>query len=254
MSELDELLGEQEGEATPSAPAEETTPTGEGSSETKPGEESKAQVGLRREIEKLRKERKEEREKFEQEITSLKKTLDPFQKLTQPEEKKPVDPRVDNTVDTWATFIEEKTEAVKKEALSATDKILQAQKSKALKFFVKNHPEYALTAESGRQKLESLMATYGRVKTRSDADYEEILEDFEDSWAIENRSVLRQEAQKLKEFQSQAENDAALLAASSGTSSVNSDAEVVPLTPKESKVAKELGIDPKTYAKYKDYV
>lgn len=164
---------------------------------------------------------------------------------TASEPTKPSEPKLD-TQEGWVNLIEKKSGEAKDAVLSEVSKIRETQKSKALREFLKRHPEYV-----DESKFKPFLGTYTRVKSRNDYDAEEILEDLEDAWAVENRRQLTERERELGRARTEAEVGLADVAASGFSPSSERSSPVQGATASDQRMAREIGMPIEKYMKYK---
>lgn len=246
MDDLEKLLGETtETETQTAAPAEEqTTTTTEGSAPEKKtsSDVGKATEGLRKQLVEERK----SRQALEAEVARLTAAVKPFEQLTKPAEKAS-EPDL-NSTEGWTKEIDRRAAQAIEPAQKELNSFKEAQKSKALKAFVKEHPEYSLS--KGKEKLTGLLEQYNRVKSRGDMDADDISEDLKDAWALQNRSDLEERARRVREESYEAESTAADIASSGSSNYEKSSSPDVDATPLQRKVAAEMGMNIKDYIAY----
>lgn len=226
-----------------------TDPQGKKAEEPNP---SKAEEGLRKTIEELRLERAKDQEMIAAQnaaIADLKALTAPLEAMRKANEAPP-EPQLDTT-EGWMKVIESKTTDALKPVQGDLEQFKIAQKNKAMKIFVQSHPEYDPTTENGKARITSLLKTYGRVKTRGEMDSEELLEDLQDAWAVENRATIQQKEQEIRSNAMYQDATMADFAATgAGGSTKTSDAAPV-ATPEDVRIAKSIGMDLKRYLELK---
>jgi hypothetical protein len=154
------------------------------------------------------------------------------------------EPNLD-TVEGWTNLIGNKSKEALEPLQSEINKMKQTQKAKAIRVFMERHPEY------DEDKLNPILDKYDRVKSRSDIDHDEILEDLEDAWAVENRGKLVQKAKELRQAALKNDQDVAGYADTSVLSSDRNDQISNNATPSDIRIAKSTGMDLDKYLKLK---
>lgn len=163
-------------------------------------------------------------------------------------EKSGVEPEEDDvdlkTVEGWTKFIDKKAEEKTSVVSKDIDALKKTQKSKALKEFVHRHPEYA----SDATLRDSLLEVYGRVKSRTDLDADDILEDLEDAWAVKHRDEITKLALEAKRSKREAEMLEADVVTSGGSTGVRKEtAAEDEATAEDYRIARSLGKSIKEY-------
>jgi hypothetical protein len=242
MDELDALLNNEE-------PKEEEK---EQLSEKK---ETPAEIALRKEIEKMREKDREKEKALEEmriETQAQKKFIDELrnsiapQPTVKPQKEQFIDKLTQGsaTADDYVNTIENTVE-------SKFDKLRETATTKALRQFVKEHPEYDPSTEKGKERLRSLIPKVKeieRIQGRNDLDVDDKYESFKDAWALDNRTSIEERLSKSQQIKEEAEYSAAEIASSSFSGGSEREEEVE-LTPAQRKVAAELGYSPQEYAK-----
>lgn len=151
------------------------------------------------------------------------------------------------TTDGWKKHIDKTAQNTVAPIQAELQQFKETQKRKAERLLIQRHPEYKDPA-----KLKTLWDKYPKVKSRADNDFEEIVEDLEDAWAIDNRKALLEKEQVVKRMQEDREQELAEIASSSGAGYDKANTDDYGLTSKEKAMARQLGKDYKTYRKLLD--
>lgn len=263
-NEIDELLGDKNGEGSQSgAPSDEKADgsNGEGNSDKKPTavEEHdalmKANEALAREKQKilddiavLRGERREARAGKPQGASQEEQEQKPVEQVQVEETKL-------ETTDDWKKLINKTAEDNAKKVVSTElNQIKDSQRKKAYKKFIEEHPEYSPAKDPEDKKFKALLETYKRVSSRTDMDADDILEDLQDSYAVLHRSEILDRERKAKRADLEQEISTADIAASDPSIGERDTAEAVVLTPSEMRIYREVikmtpNITPKQFKK-----
>ena len=141
----------------------------------------------------------------------------------------------------WKKQIDKQSEnAAKKVVSSELNQIKDSQKKKAYKKFIESHPEYSPSSDPEDKKFQSLLGTYNRIKSRTDMDADDILEDLEDSYAVQHRSEILERDRQARRSNLEQEISTADIAASSPSSGERDRGESVVLTQSEMKIYREV--------------
>lgn len=116
----------------------------------------------------------------------------------------------------WKKFIDNSADKKVSGMSAEFKKIQDSQKAKAVRKFVESHPEYASDNDPSDERLNALMEVYGRVKSRTDYDADDILEDLEDSWAVRHRAEIVEKAGEAVRYRKEIETATADIASSGG--------------------------------------
>lgn len=153
-----------------------------------------------------------------------------------------------NTVEGWTKFIDKKAEEKTSVVSKDIQDLKKAQKSKALKEFVHRHPEYAASFEAKDAMSSALLDTYSRVKSRTDLDADDILEDLEDAWAVKHRDEISKLADETRKAKREAEMLEADVVTSGSSSPVRSEhTSEDEATAEDHRIARSLGKSLKEY-------
>ena len=208
----------------------------------------KAKEALLSEKEKIRQEIVQLREQRRSERSNSTQTQQPV------EEEKPVQKNGDpdlQTTEGWQKFIEQKSKEAVTPVLGELEKIRLTHKNKAMKEFTKRHSEYSSANDANDEKLKALFNAYDRVKSRSENDYDDILEDLEDAWAVQNRSVIFKKHEELKKARLDNEYDLASVASTMGGTGDHTSSNDGEATPIEQRAARIAGVPLKRYLELK---
>ena len=251
--ELDQLLND-----VTSPDEKETVATTEVEKETSEAKPSAAQdQAAMKEVTKLRKKLAEKDILYAQQEERLKRlesVTQPFANMGNQPPAKPdyANPKPEDTqkLDWWKGLIDQKINDAMKPVSESETKKKNSEKTKAVKAFIASHPDYNPADEKGRERMKGLLEKAARLSTitgRSDSDSEDILEDFNDAWAMENRAKIERDVARLRESKDAGEMAQAEIAATGSSSSVPE--EEFDATPAQRRAAQELGMDTKVYLK-----
>lgn len=218
-----------------------------------PAEEENQKASVVEEYQRLVKEKEalaKEREKLEQQVHQLRterrelRKVEPEQQVAQVFQEEEL-----GTADGWVRFIDKKSTEATAPVLAEIEKIKQTHKTKALREFAKRHPEYSVSKDANDERLTSILGTYNRIKTRSDADSEEILEDLEDAWAIQNRAEVYEMDRRARTTIDERESGMADYAASTGSTRSEPTSSSPEASASDIRMARQLGYTVEKYMK-----
>ena len=248
-NEIDELLGEKNGEGDQSdAPADKNADGGNGE-----GDSAKKPTAVE-EMEALRVAKEAlvtEKQKLIDDIAALRgerrdaRAGKPQGASQEEQEQKPAEqvqveePKLETT-DDWKKLISKTSDDAAKKVVSTelTD-FKDSQRKKAYKKFIEEHPEYSPAKDPEDKKFSALLETYKRVSSRTDMDADDILEDLQDSYAVLHRSDILESERKAKRANLEREIETADIAASDPSIGERSESESVSLTPSEMRSYRE---------------
>lgn len=222
-TELDKLLGEENGESEPSA-----TPAGKETLDTNiqkiiDAETKKVKEALLKRLE-------DQKVTYEQKISSLEAKLAPLDAL-QPKPAEVEEEEFDiNSAEGWKEHIEKKSKTAANEVLEEIEKSTFA---KAEQSFLAMHPEY------DEAKLESLVALAKNIGIKDRFDKDSILDSLDKAWTVENRDLLKQQARLAEQLKSQADQNILELASSGASNPVKQGQDATDATPSDLRAYRE---------------
>jgi len=235
--ELDRILGESENEDSTESPTVENA-SEEGKKEKSDDQKltekatqlASLQVAIQKEEDRLHRVREERKA------------------ASKPEPKvNPVEPQEDlSSPEGWKSHIAKQSQSAVEPLRAELDRHKLAQLDKARVNFIRRHPEY-----SDEAKMEKLEGTYHRLAQRGDMDFDLILEDFEDAWAVDNRSEILKKEAALRKSRLDAEDELHESASMGGGTGASDKEGAVKASAEDYRIAKQTGKDIKEYLKLK---
>ena len=192
-----------------------------------------------------------EKEKLEREVAELRAVRRELKST--PQQKEEEAPKVQDssfdtsTADGWVDYIKNSSEEATKPIAGELEKLKATNYKKAEREFMARHPEYAPSSDPEDKKLNSLLDIHKRVKSRTDYSHEDILEDLEDAWAVQNRNEIYEKDRQIRESRTQMEMDVADIASSGSGGAERSVSKAQGATASDHRSAKVAGMPIEKY-------